>query len=403
MKLNTNTESGEFASFERAVSNIDVFDTHSHLIGGRLAARDFWEIGEYFWLREEMIGAGYPADPDSLGEADRCEAYARAFAATRNTSMNWVVRRIMGDLYGLEITDAASVRKANEAVGGTAEREGWAAEVTGRLNIRRIAVNREEHAPFPELPEGGVWLPRLDDVLTARMEEFAGGGARAGRVEAAAEELSELVDEAARKGAPGIMTTLPRLDRRIGRESVSLRPEDNSAGEILDFLLHRMCARAERNGLFVQFFLGIERNRAGGRPAPVNDPERILNLYGLFEAYACPFELVLGSEINNLDAVQAARIFPHVRVGGLWWYNFRVSSYRDCMQKRFEALPPAKSSFVVSDARCVEWCYGKILLIRKLMAEFLFAQVQNGWVDEEEALRCAREWLHDAAARLYLK
>ena len=29
---------------------LEVFDTHTHLIGGKLTARDFWEIGEYFWL-----------------------------------------------------------------------------------------------------------------------------------------------------------------------------------------------------------------------------------------------------------------------------------------------------------------------------------------------------------------
>ncbi len=394
--------SREFAAFERAVAGIDVFDTHTHLIGGRLAARTFWDIGEYFWLKEELIGVGYPQDSESLGEPERRRAYAEAFAATRNTSMNWVVRRIMGDLYGLEITDAASVEKADEAVRRSAEREGWAAEVAARLNVRRIVVNREDHAPFPEVPGACVWLPRLDDVLKQRMDGLVAGG-DAGQIDDAAEELAGLVAEAGKKGAPGVMTTLPALNRPIDVKDTDPRPGGAGPDEILARLLHRLCAAAERAGVFVQFFLGIERDRAGSRPAPVNDPDRILNLYGLFQAYSCPFELVLGTEINNLDAVQAARIFPHVRVGGLWWYNFRASSYRDCMQKRFEALAPAKNSFVVSDARCVEWCYGKVLLIRRLMSAFLFEQVQQGWVDEEEALRCAREWLHDSAARLYLK
>ena len=75
--------------------------------------------------------------------------------------------------------------------------------------------------------------------------------------------------------------------------------------------------------------------------------DRILNLYGLFKAYPISFELVLGDGIGNADAVNAARAFPNVHVGGMWWYNFRVSNYQQTMQQRFEALPSTKSELVV--------------------------------------------------------
>ena len=47
------------------------------------------------------------------------------------------------------------------------------------------------------------------------------------------------------------------------------------------------------------------------------------------------------------------------------------------MQQRFEALPSTKSELVVSDARCIEWCYGKIVLIKKLVADYLYDQIQD--------------------------
>jgi glucuronate isomerase len=166
------------------------------------------------------------------------------------------------------------------------------------------------------------------------------------------------------------------------------------------FVLRALCRAAEEHGLFVQLFSGIEAVWGGGR-VPVNRPSRLLPLYTLFRDYRCAFELVLGSSVDNLAAVQAATIFPNVNVGGMWWYNFRASTYRASMQARLEGLPPAKSVLVVSDARHVEWCYGKVLLIKQLLAEFLSGQIERGWLDQEDALWVARAWLHDAAAARY--
>ena len=64
-------------------------------------------------------------------------------------------------------------------------------------------------------------------------------------------------------------------------------------------------------------------------------------------------------------------------------------------------MPAAKSVLVASDARCIEWCYGKILLVKWLLSDFLYRQLSLGWLTGEEALWVAREWLHDAAARRY--
>lgn len=41
---------GNKAFFMNRVKGLPVFDTHTHLVGDRLSARDFWEIAHYFWL-----------------------------------------------------------------------------------------------------------------------------------------------------------------------------------------------------------------------------------------------------------------------------------------------------------------------------------------------------------------
>jgi glucuronate isomerase len=154
-------------------------------------------------------------------------------------------------------------------------------------------------------------------------------------------------------------------------------------------------------GMFAQLFLGIERDVSPRTSMAVDDPRRITDLYPLFERYPCGFELVIGAPGNNMDAAQAARIYPNVHLGGLWWYNFRASTYRQAMQVRAEAVPASKCALVASDARCIEWCYGKTLLVKWLLADVLREQVRGGWLSQDEALWLAREWLHDAPARRY--
>lgn len=166
-------------------------------------------------------------------------------------------------------------------------------------------------------------------------------------------------------------------------------------------LLHQVCSQAEKHRMVVQLFLGVERQWSQTSAAPANDPERILKLYGLFERYTCPFELVVASESNNLDVVQAAWNFANVHVGGMWWYNFRASTYKQSMQYRLEALPPNKCSLIVSDARCIEWTYGKIYLVKRTLGQFLQEQINTGWLDRETAIYAAKEWLHDSASRRY--
>ena len=180
-----------------------------------------------------------------------------------------------------------------------------------------------------------------------------------------------------------------------------LPPKEVERPQVEAFLTRALLLALGEHGMFAQLFLGIAPVTPATSMA-INDPRRITNLYPLFERYACDFELVIGAPQYNLDAVQPARIYPNVHLGGLWWYNFRNSTYRQAMQYRLEAVPAGKCALVASDARCIEWCYGKILLVKRLLADFLYEQVEGGWIDRQDALWVAGEWLHDAAARRYL-
>jgi hypothetical protein len=390
----------------QAIMPLPVWDTHTHLQGTALAAQSFWDIGHYFWYLRELLAAGYPTNHRSLAEDERIDAYVRAYHATRNTSMHWVVDHLFRQLYGIELSDAASIRAADEAVRASARRADWPAEVCRQGAIRRIVVNTAQDVAFTGLPATSCHVPRVEEAIGGWIGRFAGvtDATAARRIgDAVTEEISAALATHAAAGCGGVITSLEpfgtlEMASTLGTDRQMTPGADRVSQSV--FVLRSLCRAAEDQGLFLQLFMGIEPVPGGGR-VPVNDSRRLLPLYTLFRDYACPFELVLGSSVDNLDAVQAATIFPNVHVGGLWWYNFRASTYRASMQYRLEGLPPSKSVLVVSDARAIEWCYGKVVLIKRLLAEFLAEPIERGWIGREDALWVAREWLYGAAAARY--
>lgn len=385
-------------AFTKHILQQPVLDTHTHLVGDRLTAKDFWEIAHYFWLFREMQAASYPANAMELSEELRIDAFLEAYHGTRNTLMNIAFTHIFQDLYGIAIRDKASVLEADRAVKQSAQRAEWAQEVADRMQARRFVVNIPEHAEFQGMRQNAILIPRIDGKLGPWVKEIESSNDPATAFAQTRLKLAQLLDAYKEDGIKGIMTTLPSYSASANRKVVI--GQGSTKDEILMMLLHEIGAAAEQRGLLLQLFLGVERSWCG-TATPVNDPARILKLSALFEAYACPFELVVASELNNLDIVQAAWNFPNVHVGGHWWFNFRASTYRDSMQYRLEALPAIKSSLIVSDARCMEWSYGKIIVIKRLVGEFLWNQIEAGWIDQATAVQIAEDWLYRSAAKRY--
>jgi len=397
--------------WREAVGDIPVFDTHTHMNNPNvpIAAQNVWDIVHYFWFQQELWSLSYPSDPMSLDEDERIERFVDVFDKARNTAWALMIREAFRRLYEVELTDAASVRQADEAVRAKAADPDWPREVVDRLKIKRITVNHEKCADFPGLPGVGAAVPLLPDYKQHLQAIMEADDQREAGEQAEAAVRQTIADFAAR-GLRGMRVNPTAFDRRppevvaeaVARETAGLPRKGASDIDVHIFLIHAIFGALSEHRMFAQLFLGIGPAPRTRTPMAIDDPHRIVNLYPLFERYACDFELVSGAPGSNMDIAQAARIYPNVHCGGLWWYNFRSSTYRQVMQARLEAVPAGKSVLLASDGRCIEWCYTKTLLVKWLLADFLHEQVQQEWINEADALWVAREWLHDAVERRYV-
>lgn len=368
----------------RRIHELPVFDTHSHINapGRPLAARNFADLGHYFWLSQQLRGAGW----EETRELDlpAAEAYFDAYRKTENTAMNGCLRRILKDLYGVTLHSPADILAADGVIRERAASPEHAREVCRKGNIRKVTQNLETRARFPDLPELGVLVA---DTLNGPVMSFLEDPLE-DAVGPAASALRQAVDAMAGDGHKGA-----RLDYNLF-ESME---EEAWRHALLDAVFSRL----NSHGMFAQLFIGMKRRPGGSFPQ--NDPDRVTNLIPFFQAYPeCRFELVCAAGGNCLDVVQAAVMNPNVYPGGLWWYTFRPSMYLQTLQQRLEALAPLKCPVLASDATCVEWCYGKTMLVKTLVARFLSEKVEEGWISEDCAVRTATAWLYDAPAAYYL-
>jgi hypothetical protein len=112
------------------------------------------------------------------------------------------------------------------------------------------------------------------------------------------------------------------------------------------------------------------------------------------------FQCLLASRHANQTLCTLARELPNFSVAGYWWHNFFPSAITQLIDERLDMVPANKQIAFFSDAYCVEWCYGKWLLVRKLLAGVLAARVERGQYNVDDALSIARTILYESPQSL---
>src|SRR5580704_11496530 len=94
---------------EAALADVPILDVHTHLVGGKLAARGLHDILLYHMVVSDLYAAGCPSGgrlTQYPGWPDETESHARIAEALpylrhiQHTSSYWGVRLILRDLYG---------------------------------------------------------------------------------------------------------------------------------------------------------------------------------------------------------------------------------------------------------------------------------------------------------------
>ena len=157
---------------ERALAEIPILDVHTHLVGGKLAARGLHDVVALPHGRQRPLCGGVPergaADPVSrLAVARRGRGADRRGpavpAAHPEHRSFWGVRIILRDLYGwTEPIDESNWKKLDALIRERADDRSWPHEVLDRAGIERTghrarpARGRSRRRPACSTPSNGA-------------------------------------------------------------------------------------------------------------------------------------------------------------------------------------------------------------------------------------------------------
>ncbi|MBI4024077.1 MAG: hypothetical protein HY360_03795 [Verrucomicrobia bacterium] len=426
------------------LNDIPVLDMHTHLIGGRLAARGLHDVLLYHMGVSELYSAGCPNGArltEYPGWPDEKEAHARIREAlpflplVKNTHISWGARIILRDLYGwTEPVTMDNWQRLDALIRERAEDRAWHREILDRVGIRRSCTelarrgNSEDDDRLQYALESAMFA-RCQwgefDTALYELERFWGQPLGSptpigkGRRPPAAKTIRTLADVHAAmehylNAIPygRVISTATSLSTQFDYRLVSdaemetaLKRRDRAGAVERDtyasYILEAFLAGLEQHGdaIVFQFAIGFE-------PLPFEtgsflSQRALLQLAEIIARHPrLHFQAFVASRHANQTLCTIAREVQNLSLVGFWWHNFYPDIIRSVMTERLDMLPLNRQIGFFSDAYCIEWAYAKIILVRKQLATVLAAKIAQGQYTLEDALAVARATLFDTPRTL---
>jgi hypothetical protein len=429
---------------ERSLAEIPILDVHTHLVGGKLAARGLHDLLLYHMVVSDLYAAGcpsgarltqFPGSPSREEAAARIEEALPYLPHIQNTSSYWGLRIILRHHYGWSAPlDESNWKKLDDMIRERANDQSWPREVLGRAGIERSGTElarRGNGSDDDRLQYSLEWgfftrcqwgefdtaLYELERCWGKSPESPApiGAGPRPA-TERTIKSLEDVHQAVAHyvESIPydQIMSTATHLSTDIdyrcvteGEMAAALArrgqagpsERDCYASYVNELFLTKLEARGER--LVFQFSLGAE-------PLPFETASRVsqrtigqvAEMIGRHPKLG--FQCFLGSRHANQSMCTLARELPNLSLAGYWWHNFFPSAIAQVMHERLEMLPANKQVGFFSDAYCAEWAYAKVVIVRKILANVLTQRIELNQFDKHRAMAFAREILNQTPQTL---
>lgn len=426
-----------------AISEIPALDIHTHIDGDHACARGLDDILLYHMIVTELYSSGCPnaermSETPSIEESHtRIEQALPYLANIRNTSLNWVIRQILKDLYGWNEDITPQNWRRLDSIIRERYGDGNARDIFKKAGIK--GLNTE----YWRKKDG-----RFNDIYTYSLEWAFFTRCQFGQYDTALVELENTMGLKS-PGTPipvkmvkeelrnlGALKTVDDVDAAMDSycgtipfdevksiaqsisTSIGFRPVTRD--EMAKALKNRVNAGPLERDIYVNYIFDAFLRRVSERKykGPITfgfaaEPlsyetgvylrsETLYQLNYYFTEYSdLQFQAYLAGDSFNHALCSVIRETPNLTVAGYWWHCFFPSIMEKQLRLRLEMLPINRQIGYFSDAYCADWAYGKILLIRKITAKILSQMVDEGYYSFNNAVEIAEMLFSGSAAAIY--
>jgi len=429
---------------EIELAEVPILDVHTHLVGGKLAARGLHDVLLYHMVVSDLYASGCPSGarltqfPGWPSEAEAHERIKQALPYLRHigsTSSSWGVRIILRELYGwTEPIDERNWMRLDGLIRERADDRSWPRAVLDRARILRSGTElarRGSGADDDRLQFALEWgfftrcqwgeydtaLYELERCWGKTPESPApiGGGERPAtdrQIRTLADVQAAIAHYVSSIPYGQIASTATHLSTDIDYRSVS---DDEMAAALSR---RDQAGPAERDcyASYVNeaFLTALEAHAAqivfqfsfGAEPLPFETASRlsqrtigqVAEMIGRHPTLR--FQCFLASRHANQAMCTLVRELPNLSLAGYWWHNFFPDAIAQVIRERIDMVPANKQVGFFSDAYCVEWSFAKGAMVRKILARVLAERVELGQFDHTTALEFARSIFYESPQSL---
>ncbi|HEB32199.1 MAG TPA: hypothetical protein ENI15_15220 [Spirochaetes bacterium] len=426
-----------FLEIKSALKNIEIFDTHEHLMyesERRTKKLDFF-MAFYFYTSTSLVSSGMKLkemeklqDP-CISLKNKWDIVSPYWDFLRSTMDFKVISIVANDIFGVEKINLESIVEITEKINETKRVEHYKNILKERSKISFVVNDIDNFGEFGVkkiVPDEDYFLPviRLDRLMNANSAES---------IEKIEEEnnininslanLIELIDNIfeQRKGRIYALKTAIAYCRDLFFEDVSFSDAEKCFIKILklnnytnrrndsisldeirpfqDFIYHYLIKKALDNDLPIQIHTGIIDGNAND--IRNTNPAHLTNL--LLKYKNAVFDIFhIGYPFTD-ELIAMVKMFPNCFVNMCWIPHFSKYLYKQSLNLFMDILPSNKIFGFGGDYLFVEGTYAAQKIAREAIAEVIYERVLNKDISIDDGINFTERILNKNAEHVYLK
>jgi predicted TIM-barrel fold metal-dependent hydrolase len=404
------------------IYKIPIVDTHEHLMSEEERNSRPIDIFYFFahYASSDLVSAGMPqATLDkirnpSIPLEERWRDFAPYWEYIRNTAYAKALIIAIRDLFGIEDINEETYQAISAKL-KESQRKGWYRYVLReRANIAislqyvgTMDVDRELFLPVAYydhfITARSKWdinsLERSYDVAIHSLDDFL-------------RALDIAFERDVKAGAVGIKSGLAysrilRYDKVSKSEAEALFNRIFShlgeglsweeAKPLQDFIMHQVIKRAISYNLPITIHTGLQEGN--GNIITNANPVHLVNLF--LEYKEAKFDIFHGGYPYTSELATLAKNFQNVYIDMCWLHIISPNVSRRALHEWLETVPQNKIMGFGGDYIFVEGAYAHSRIARENIARVLIEKVEEGYLNEEEAIKIAYRLLRDNPKELF--
>lgn len=406
--------------FEAEISKMPIIDPHTHLQHRTPSAGLIGNIFNYHYIKMELSTVGMNVAElmsDSLHPDLRMKNALEYIPKITNTTTWWGFMTICKALgFDEDVINSNNLEKLCKIAEETMGSEGWYRKALDSINIKRsfltnlpdedmTGCDMEYFIPSLRTDE---WVLNINEEATRnKLTKLTGKNINN------INTLKEAIYDVARKfieiNSASMAISLPPdfkafLVSELDADSIyakvlqGKRISDQELSRLQSFMLYTLFEICNDLNLPFQIMLGVDRKihqklEWDGFSTDLGMLMTFRDALNRFPRVKFIFSIL--NTILTHELAIYAKTFANCYAAGHWWYTFYPGIIKRMIIERLQAVPYPKLIGWYSDSYYVEWTIAKIKLYIRSLAIALAELVEEGYMDENMAMKVAKALLWD--------